>query len=355
MRIFAFYLPQFHEIEENNKWWGKGFTEWVSVKKATPLFKKHIQPKEPLNDNYYCLLDKSTVQWQTNLMHEYGVDGMIYYHYYFCGKKLLEKPAENLLKWKDINQPFFFCWANHSWIRSWNGTKEMLLEQTYGTEVDWEKHFQYLLPFFKDERYEKKDNKPLFMLFRKKMKEKKEVFAYFDQRCKEEGFDGIYLIETCYADNDIEKFREEACPQTEKFYYREPDMSKFCFHKKIHANKYYFRNRIIGLFTRFGISLGTKIYMCKDLINVQLTEENEAEDIIHGLFFEWDNTPRHKERGYIIFPAEKKEYDRLFERYKTDDYLFVNAWNEWAEGMVLEPTKDNGYRYLEWIKTWSEN
>ena len=105
MKIFSFFLPQFHSIPENDDWWGKGFTEWTNVKSAKPLYYGHEQPQVPLNDNYYNLLKRETVEWQTKLMHEYHLDGMIYYHYYFKGKMLLEKPAENLLKWKDINQP----------------------------------------------------------------------------------------------------------------------------------------------------------------------------------------------------------------------------------------------------------
>ena len=136
-------MPQFHEIPENNEWWGDGFTEWINVKKAQPLFKGHLQPKHPLNNNYYDLMSKKTVEWQTSLMHKYGIYGMIYYHYYFCGRMLLEKPAENLLRWKEIDQPFFFCWANHTWNRSWKGSKEVLLEQTYGDETDWKRHFDY--------------------------------------------------------------------------------------------------------------------------------------------------------------------------------------------------------------------
>lgn len=114
MRLFAFNLPQFHSIPENDEWWGKGFTEWVNVKNAKPLYKGHVQPVHPLNGNYHNLLDKSTMEWQTELLKQYGLTGMIYYHYYFCGKLLLEKPVENLLGWKDIDQPFFFCWANHT-------------------------------------------------------------------------------------------------------------------------------------------------------------------------------------------------------------------------------------------------
>ena len=137
LKKFAFFLPQFHEIPENDEWWGKGFTEWVNVKSAKPMYRGHKQPKEPQGDNYYCLLDKSTVEWQTKLLEDYRVDGLIYYHYYFQGKKLLEKPAENLLRWKDINQKFFFCWANHTWYRSWNGSREVLIQQNYGDIGDW--------------------------------------------------------------------------------------------------------------------------------------------------------------------------------------------------------------------------
>jgi hypothetical protein len=221
MKKYAFFLPQFHEIEENNKWWGKGFTEWVNVKKAKPLYKDHLQPKEP-EDGYYNLLDKNTVIHQTSLIHKYGIDGMIYYHYYFKGKKLLEKPVENLLRWKEINQPFFFCWANHSWIKSWNGTQEMLQEQVYGDEIDWENHFNYLLPFFKDKRYIKKDNKPLFMIFKSIFKEKDDIFNFFNNKCKENGFDGIYIINSC---NDLKEFDINSHAQTEYSTYqflREP-------------------------------------------------------------------------------------------------------------------------------------
>ena len=199
MKIFALYLPQYHEIAENDEWWGKGFTEWVNVKKAIPLYKGHLQPKHPMNENYYNLMDKKTVKWQTYIMHKYGLSGMIYYHYYFNGHLLLEKPAENLLKWTDIEQPFFFCWANHTWNRAWRGTKEVLQEQTYGEEEDWEKHFQYLLPFFMDRRYEKIDNKPVFMLYDCSIKEKDAMFAAFDKWCRNAGFSGIHIIEECFG------------------------------------------------------------------------------------------------------------------------------------------------------------
>ena len=197
MKIISFYLPQFHEIEENNKWWGKGFTEWINVKKGKKLFKNHFQPFMPLNNNYYNLLDKETVEWQTELAEKYRVYGFCYYHYWFEGKKILEKPAENLLKWRDINQKFCFCWANHSWKKTWNGLNEILIEQTYGNKDKWKEHFNYLLQFFKDERYIKIDNKPVFMIFQPENIERlDEIIDFFNVECIKNNFNGIYIIES---------------------------------------------------------------------------------------------------------------------------------------------------------------
>ena len=152
-KIISMYLPQFHRVKENDEWWGEGFTEWTAVKQADSLFDGHYQPRIPLNGNYYDLLDKETMQWQADLMKKYGIDGQCIYHYWFKeGRQILEKPAQNLLKWTDIDMPFCFCWANESWARTWSGLKNtnawsakqepkkqgdhngLLLEQYYGTE-----------------------------------------------------------------------------------------------------------------------------------------------------------------------------------------------------------------------------
>ena len=358
MKKFAFYLPQFHEIKENNEWWGKGFTEWTNVKKAESLFKGHIQPKHPLNDNYYNLLNKDTVVWQTELMKKYKVDGMIYYHYYFEGKHLLEKPAENLLHWKDIEQPFFFCWANHTWNRSWEGTTEVLLEQTYGGKESWERHFEYLLPFFKDSRYEKCDNKPVFMLFISDFKERKDMFEFFDKKCKENGFDGIYLIETFggkgqWPDN-LQMFTADKCAQTEKIFIREYSLS---IERYVGMKRYYPRRIVDKLHKTCNHLIGKQFvthYRGDDLYNIIINNEPYGEQYVHGLSLEWDNTPRHKTRGYIVSSPSKKMFFKALDKCSDGEYVFINAWNEWAEGMILEPTKDNGYKYLEWIKEWSE-
>lgn len=345
MEKYAFFLPQFHEIKENNEWWGKGFTEWVNVKNAKPLFKGHKQPKVPI-DGYYNLLNKETVIHQTELMHKYGIDGMIYYHYYFEGRMLLEKPAENLLKWKDIDQPFFFCWANHSWNRSWEGKTTILLEQTYGKQEEWEKHFQYLLKFFKDKRYIKKDNKPLIMIFNPNFEEKVKIFNYFNKRCKENGFDGIILINSCNNEKDYNKTKIENVEYSSYYFFREPTYSislsrNFCI-KVIQKLEQIFKIQ------KFRIYNGDK------LLKNAIKKMKHNKYIIHGLFFEWDNTPRHKKRGYVITPISHEMFINYMNNVRDEEFLFINAWNEWAEGMILEGTEENGYKYLEWIKEFSK-
>lgn len=347
MKKYAFYLPQFHTIQENDEWWGKGFTEWTNVKKATPLFNGHKQPKVPLKDNYYVLDNPEVLRWQADLANKYCIDGMIFYHYYFCGKKLLEKPAEILLQNEDIPMNFFFCWANHSWIRSWEGKMTLLIEQTYGVQSDWEEHFKYLLPFFNDKRYLKINGKPVFMLFKSDFYEKKEYIEYLEKRCVESGFEGVQIIET---KEDINALNLE---KDELIHLREPGSSLNVYRK----SKSFFLRRVINKIGKYSRKFHFK-YVEKfngdTVLNYMLKKHINSKGVIRGLCFEWDNTPRHNYRGYIITPPLKDTFMAYMDSIRKDEFLFINAWNEWCEGMILEPTKETGYRYLEWIKEWSE-
>ncbi len=351
MKIFAYYLPQFHCIPENDKWWGKGFTEWTNVKKAQPLFKGHKQPKEPLGDNYYSLDNIDTMKWQSNLLRKYKIDGLIFYHYYFQGKKLLEKPVEMFLKHQEIKIDYFFCWANHDWYRSWEGSKELLLEQTYGSKKDWDEHFNYLLSFFKDKRYQKKNNKPLLMVFNSDFEEKKEMFDYFDRRCKENGFAGISIIEK-FESYDLKKknvFMEKISNQTDFIHLREPGSSLNSYK----SNVINFPKRVYLEFSRRYLG-NVKVYDGNKLLKIMTKSKIKDDRVVRGLFFEWDNTPRHSKRGYVITPPNKNVFLEFMDSIEENEFLFINAWNEWCEGMILEPTKENGYKYLEWIKEWRE-
>lgn len=355
MKKYAYYLPQFHCIPENDKWWGKGFTEWTNVRSAKPLFNGHKQPIVPLYKNYYSLEDVNTLRWQVDLMQKYMIDGMIFYHYYFCGKKLLQRPAELLLENKDIPMNFFFCWANHSWYKSWDGSKQLLQKQIYGNVEDWKNHFEYLLPFFKDKRYLKKDNKPVFMFFIPNFNEKNEIVKYFNNKCIENGFNGICTIDiiTEYMSND-EILEYLQSNQVEYVHFREPSVS----YNDYKFNWKHFNFRVynkIGKMTNdfFGCKYVSRIKGDK-LIKYMIKRRYDNEHVIRGLFFSWDNTPRHAYRGYIIDEISKESFMRYMDSIKKNDYVFINAWNEWCEGMILEPTEQQHFKYLEWIKEWSE-
>lgn len=354
MKIFAYYLPQFHCIPENDKWWGNGFTEWTHVKKAKPLYKGHLQPQVPLNNNYYNLDDIETLKWQEKLLKSYNVDGLIFYHYYFTGKKLLEKPAEMLLKNKDLNIDFFFCWANHSWYRAEGQTKKLLLEQQYGNKDDWEEHFNYLLPFFKDDRYQKKNNKPILMVFKPDFAEKKAMFDFFNDKCIENGYDGICIIETTETHNASKINKLDKCKYAEYVHLREPSSVLDACKSGIKGFPKRLINKLIRISYNFNFNKLIK-YDGNKLFEKMIKNYYYDSSLIRGLFFEWDNTPRHSYRGFVITPPDKKLFFKYMDLLKDNEYIFINAWNEWAEGMMLEPTEKNGYKYLEWIKEWTEN
>jgi hypothetical protein len=208
IKYLAFYLPQYHQIPENDEWWGEGFTEWTNVRKAKPLFKDHQQPVIPGKLGYYDLLKTENIQEkQAKIAKENGIYGFIYYQYWFGdGKMLLEKPAENMLENKDIDLPFCFCWANETWRGIWHGiddAKKVLAAQKYLGKQDYINYFNYVLPFFKDERYIKIDNKPFFVIY-DPVAVPQEFMEIFEKLAKENGFDGIYFVASNRSGNHID-------------------------------------------------------------------------------------------------------------------------------------------------------
>lgn len=349
MEKYAIYLPQFHEIPENNEWWGKGFTEWVNVKKAQPLFDGHYQPKLPLDNNFYDLSDEKTMEWQNNIAKEYGVDGFVFYHYYFNGKLLLNKPVEMMLNNPNIDRKFFFCWANHTWKKSWEGSTHVLIEQTYGKKKDWIEHFNYLLRFFKDNRYLKIRNKPALMIFKLDFPEYEQMFECFNELCKQNGFDGILAVESAHFLKDTKN--RSTYSFESRVYYREPAVSSNLFLDNKKFSLWWIKKKINSLKLKLGLKAKVLMYSGNDLYDLMISyADNMSSQDMPGVFFEWDNTPRHKQRGYIITPPSKEKFDEYVSLIKDHDLLIINAWNEWAEGMMLEPTERDKYKYLSWIK-----
>jgi len=353
-RIIAFYLPQFHTIPENDEWWGKGFTDWVNVRKARPIFKGHQQPKAPLDNNYYDLSNPANIRWQAEIAKKYHVYGFCFYHYWFNGKLLLEKPAELLLNHKDIDMPFCFSWANEPWARTWDGkSHHILINQEYGGRQEWEQHFNYLLPFFQDNRYIKVDGCPMLLIYKSQsIPCAQQMMGCWEEMAINAGFNGLHFVETIRS-NNMEP-RELPFRARVEF---EPARAQY-LQSALKLNYDRMRRRVIkSINTLFHTAIPHNVPDTFSRIAAISLNKLSPQGTYGGVFMGWDNTPRKGLAGNVILPPTKQEFKDYLsakwrithELYKTD-YIFVNAWNEWAEGTVLEPEATLKYQYLEAIK-----
>lgn len=368
MKTIALYVPQYHPIPLNDKYWGKGFTEWVNVKNAKPLFEGHNQPRIPLNNNYYNLLDRETKKWQIELAKKYGIYGFCFYHYWFNGEKLLEKPAEQILEDKTLNIPFCFSWANEAWSMEWVGKNQVIMPQFYGEKKEWKEHFDYLLPFFKDERYIKENGKPLFVIYRPgSINCLSEMIKYWRELAKEAGFPDLVILNqnpdfmiNKKVDHSQIDYDIEFEPATSKLnMYGE----KFKLVKSIRHRILDFTEKRFGWDLRkYGQNLMAKATNSQ-FPSYDATWENilqrkpYSSKSIPTAFVDWDNSPRYKKKARVYIGASPKKFGKYFSRlikktkdeYKKD-MMFIMAWNEWGEGGYLEPDTTNGYGYLQEIK-----
>lgn len=354
-KVLCFYLPQFHETPENSKWWGDGYTEWTAVRNAVPYYKGHKQPQEPLKDNYYDLSDESasTWKWQSDLAQEYGVYGFVIYHYWFAGKKMLEKPVEILLRHPEINIRYSLCWDNNEWKRTWySSIPEVLIPQVYGDETIWKKHFDDLLPYFQDERYIKIDNKPVFHVYASgKIDCLDKMKLYWDKLAREQGFDGIYLI----GGDLINRKYQDAL---DAYYNFEPNRIQV---ESQYSNVFIpWINLTGGLRKRINKLFKVKLMdkrngaLLYDLLSRE--RDNIRKKTYRGIFVRFDDTPRRLEKGVIYYRTDSKKFSNALykllikseKEYK--EFVYINSWNEWGEGANLEPDKRNGYVYLQAVK-----
>ena len=367
LNVIAFYLPQFHTIPENDEAYGKGFTEWTNVKKAKPLFEGHRQPRIPLDDNYYCLLDNGkTMEWQVKLAKENGVFGFCYYHYYFSdGKKLLEKPLEEMLENKKIDMPFCLCWANENWTRRWDGgNNEVIAEQTYDDIAGIEKHVEYLSRFLRDERYITIDGKPILIVYKPELiPNLKKYLREIRLQFKKQGFSSIALV----CQYPTYYFNKRGLALFDYYIQFEPIFIRTNNLIESHKFKFFIKRQLLrlkldGLITYLSKRLRfkktselTRANYDKDWESILNYKINDPR-LIAGCFVDWDNTPRNK-RGLMYegaSPAKFEEYFRALSDKVKNEYslpiTFITAWNEWGEGSYLEPDKENGTGYLEAIK-----
>ena len=350
MKLVSLYLPQFHEIPENNDAWGHGFTEWVNVKKSKPLFWGHDQPRVPLDKRYYDLLNPDTLKWQVGLANHYGVDAFCLYHYWFHGRTVLEKPVELLRQHSELPIQYCFAWANEPWTKTWHGAggeKEILIPQTYGKEDEWEAHYQYFLPYFRDERYLKTGNRPVLLIYKlQNIPFYNDMIRYWKRRAVEDGFAGIYLLCMVTSQNMM-VHRSKWVDGTVDF---EPNKTK--------AEKLAEPVKSIGpsetkrwIWNRFAMK--TISYRG---INERMLLMPHHENEYRTVFVDYDDSPRRGIRGVITLGSSPRIFGKylrknlLLAKQERQEFLFVNAWNEWGEGNYLEPDAKYRYARLEEIK-----
>jgi lipopolysaccharide biosynthesis protein len=373
-RVIAFYLPQFHPIPENDKWWGEGFTEWTNVRKAKPLFKGHYQPRVPADLGYYDLRMPEVREQQAQMAKEAGIEGFCYWHYWFGnGKQLLERPFQEVLETGKPDFPFCLGWANHSWTnKTWEAGKKfvtegILMEQVY-SEEDYIKHFHALLPAFKDRRYIRVENKPLFVVYAPyDIPNSYFLISKWNELAKQNGLEGVHFaglrdsfrIKTVIKEkkswNNIFHFNDVS--------YFFNDILKMGFdavistgHQRAQAkssNLLFYASR--RFFLRKIHIHNVKKYQYREIIKNYYTKEDAWENVYPTIIPNRDRTPRSGKAADIWHgstPELFKEHvinalEVIKNKKEEHKILFLQSWNEWGEGNYVEPDIVFGKRYLQ--------
>jgi lipopolysaccharide biosynthesis protein len=354
-KIIAFHLPQFHRIPENDQWWGEGFTEWTNVRKAKPIYPGHYQPRVPADGRYYNLLDPEVQDWQANLARTYGLHGFCYYHYWFKGKQLLERPVEQLLERGQPDFPFCLAWANEPWTRAWDGgERHVLMPQSYGGPEDWRKHITHLMRIFRDPRYIRVHDKPMFLIYRTStIRDLQAMLEVWRTELHQAGFKGIHLVSMAGGHEP-----EPRIHLFEAFADFEPMWTIF---RKLPGN---FRRRERWLtkvaklrWTLFGRANRTQLSHDYKAIWTAIEQRILPPHHYPGAFVDWDNSPRRTaDKALVMRNFDKAVFAKGIKaqvdkaRRSSAEFLFINAWNEWAEGTYLEPDEARGLFFLEAIR-----
>ncbi len=354
VKSLALYLPQFHPIPENDEWWGKGFTEWTNVTKAQPLFKNHWQPRLPADLGFYDLRVAEVREAQADMAKAYGIHGFCYWHYWFAGRRIIERPFLEMVKSKKPDFPFCVAWANQTWSGTWHGlsNKKILIEQTYPGREDFEKHFHSLLEAFADERYIEVNGKKLVFVFRPMDMPEPELFtSIWQELAIKNGLNGFHFVgmhmppdwdHTLYGYQGL----SEEGPQVHA--YRDPSFTEKVFHRVL--------NMDLHKVKREKLSLPNIVSYSKyvDKYPHRATGAHEYPMIYPG----WDNTPRSGADGWLFENSSPdlfralclKAFRETDNKAEGEKIVLLKSWNEWAEGNYLEPDRKWGHGYLEAFK-----
>jgi lipopolysaccharide biosynthesis protein len=341
-RLIAFYLPQYHPIPENDEWWGKGFTEWTNVVKAKPLFPGHYQPHVPADLGFYDLRLAEARQAQADLAKEYGIYGFCYYHYWFHGKRLLERPFNEVLVSGQPDFPFCLCWANESWSRTWDDRGQVsLIEQRYSQEDD-RQHIRWLARAFSDKRYITVDGKPLLLVYRAStLPDPQSTTSIWRREAQRYGIKDLYLCRVECGPREREDPASLGFDAAVEF---QPDWSNLPLHRR--ALKY------MAVRLHFDYP---DVYDYRSVARRMVRKRMPQYPRFSCVMPSWDNTARRK----VFATVFRKSSPAIYEEWLTDvierssrlnpkeNLVFINAWNEWAEGNHLEPCLRWGRAYLE--------
>jgi hypothetical protein len=346
IRFIALYLPQFHPIPENDEWWGKGFTEWTNVGKARPLFKGHYQPKVPAHLGYYDLRLPETRQAQVDLAKEYGIEGFCYWHYWFGnGKRLLERPFNEVLLSGKPNFPFCLAWANTSWQGFDYGAKgrNLLIKQEYPGKEDYERHFYELLPAFTDKRYITVDGMPFFMLFQpEQLPDAKSFIDLWQNLAIKNGLKGIFFVAQTDKLDKIQDFLSmnfNAVNTIRMFNCFKQGRSPF---QKLYQ-------KYIG---------HTRIFDYGKALEFWTGPEDKQINCFPTVYPNWDHTPRTGKNGSVLHNSTPELFEKhvkqvvqeVVDKPSERKIIMIKSWNEWAEGNYLEPDLRFGLGYLQALK-----
>ena len=354
-RVIAFYLPQFHPIPENDQWWGKGFTEWTNVGKASPLFKGHYQPRVPGDLGYYDLRVPEVRKAQADMAREYGVEGFCYWHYWFGdGKRLIEKPFNEVLSSGEPDFPFCLAWANETWKGFAHGmtNRNVLIEQKYLGIEDYTDHFYEVLPAFKDKRYITVDGKVLFMIYKPLADDEIKLFIKtWRQLAVENGLNGIYFVghssDSSYKIKDILTIDVDAVNTVRLNNYLVNHYKRSLF-KKVHIR---FNKFLRGVPLVFSYEVMSKYFI--------IPEEDSIENVFPSIIPGWDHSPRSGREALVLSDSTpeffrkhvKKAVEIVNNKKAENKIIFLKSWNEWAEGNHMEPDLRWGKKYLEALKS----
>ena len=346
-RLIAFNLPQFHPTPENDAWWGKGFTEWTNVAKARPLFPGHYQPRIPADLGFYDLRLPEARAAQAELAREYGIEGFCYYHYWFGGRRILERPVNEILASGQPDFPFCLCWANHSWSTVWQGTADCLIEQTYPGWDDHAAHFKWLLKAFRDPRYITVNGKPLFVIYKPDdIPHVREVTRIWRQSAIKAGLPGLHLVGVSHRDENWDPRQRGLDASTMQALPKR--------NGRIPRRYLWTKLKLLSSGNRHELS----IYDYEEVLPIFL-RSNSADWPDYPLVLpNWDNTPRSGMRGLVLHDSTpalfrrhlREAIRRVQSKPRDERVVFIKAWNEWAEGNYLEPDMRFGRSYLEVVR-----